>query len=169
MEFVRPCTSYLDDYLLFGDPESQECAEALKLAVKLCEYLGVPIANLKLEGPVTVVVFLGIRLDTAVFEIRLPQNKLVHLQALIRSWCMKNSCNKRELLSLIRHLQHACRVVPPGRSFLRTMIELSTKAKELHHHNMLKCGFSLRSSMVGSLSCRVEWDVYDGMQVSNQS
>ena len=34
---VRSALHYLDDYLLFGDPESQECAEALKLAVKLCE------------------------------------------------------------------------------------------------------------------------------------
>ena len=81
---VRSILHYLDDYLLFGDPESQQCAEALKLAVLLCEYLGVPIAKLKLERPVTVVVFLGIRLATAAFEIRLPQNKLVRLQALIR-------------------------------------------------------------------------------------
>ena len=102
--------------------------------VKLCEYLGVPIAKLKLEGPVTVLVFLGILLDSAAFEIMLPQDKLVCLQALIWSWCTKKSCTKRELLSLIGNLQHACRVVPPGRSFLRRMIELSTKVKELHHH-----------------------------------
>ena len=127
--------------MLFGDPESQECAEALKLAVKLCKYLGVPIAKLKVEGLVTVLVFLGILLDTTAFEIRLPQDKLVRLQALIRSWRMKKSCTKRELLSLIRHLQHACRVVPPGRSFLRRMIELSTKTKELHHHIRLNVGF----------------------------
>ena len=138
---VRSALHYLDDYLLFGDPESQECAEALKLAVKLCEYLGVPIAKLKLEGPVTVLVFLGILLDTAAFVIRLPQDKLVRLQALIWSWRTKKSCTKRELLSLIGHLQHACRVVPPGRSFLRRMIELSTKAKELHHHICLNVGF----------------------------
>ena len=138
---VRSALHYLDDYLLFGDPESQECAEALKLAVKLCEYLGVPIAKRKLEGPVTVLVFLGILLDTVAFEIRLPQDKLVRLQALIRSWRTKKSCTKRELLSLIGHLQHACRVVPPGRSFLRRMIELSTKVKELHHHIRLNVGF----------------------------
>lgn len=124
---VHSALHYLDDYLLFRDPESQECVEALKLAVKLCEYLGVPIAKLKLEGPVTVLVFFGILLDTAAFGIRLPQDKLVCLQALIRSWRTKKQCTK--LLSLIGHLQHVCRVVLPGKSFLRRMIELPTKAK----------------------------------------
>ena len=28
---------YLDDYLLFGDPGTSECADALKLALGLCE------------------------------------------------------------------------------------------------------------------------------------
>ena len=53
---------------------------------------------------------------------------------------MKKCCTKRELLSLIGQLQHACRVVPPGRSFLR-MITLSTTAKDLHHHIRLNAGF----------------------------
>ena len=29
---IRELIHYLDDYLFFGDPDSQECAEALSLA-----------------------------------------------------------------------------------------------------------------------------------------
>ena len=42
---------------------------------------------------------------------------------------------------MIGQLQHACRVVRPGRTFLRQMIELSTSAHELHHHIRLNRGF----------------------------
>ena len=42
--------------------------------------------------------------------------------------------HKAELLSLIGQLQHACKVVCYGRSFLCCMITLPTVAKEFHHH-----------------------------------
>ena len=42
-----------------------------------------------------------------------------------RFYCIKKSCTKRELDSLIGQLQHTCAVVKAGRSFLRRIIELS--------------------------------------------
>ena len=53
----------------------------------------------------------------------------------------RKSCMKHELLSLIGLLQHACRVVRSGRSFLRRMINLSSVAREPHHHIRLNMGF----------------------------
>ena len=138
---IHSAMHYLDDYAFFGDPGSQECGEALRLALAICSDLGIPVAQHKLEGPTTALVFLGILIDTEKSELRLPQDKLTRLQILIQKWLGKKSCTKRELLSLIGHLQHACRVVPPGRSFLRRMIDLSATAKELHHHIRLNAGF----------------------------
>ena len=85
--------------------------------------------------------FLGILLDTTNLELRLPDDKLQRLRQLIQVWKGKRSCTKRDLLSLIGQLQHACKVVRPGRTFLRRMIELATVAKELHHHIRLNRGF----------------------------
>ena len=65
--------------------------------------------------------------------LHLPKSKLSRLQDEIRRWEGKRSCSKRELLSLIWQLQHACCVVKPGRSFLRRMIDLARVGKELHH------------------------------------
>ncbi len=48
---------------------------------------------------------------------------------------------KRELLSLIGQLQHACCVVKPGRSFLRRMIELLQSVRMMHHRVRLNAGF----------------------------
>ena len=73
-------------------------------------------------------------------ELTFPDEKLKRLRALIVQWQHKTSCTKRELLSLIGQLQHACRVVCSGRMYLRRMIDLSTCAKELHHHLQISQG-----------------------------
>ena len=50
------------------------------------------------------------------------------MRTLLADWGDKKSCTRRELELLIGHLSHACKVIRPGRSFLRRMIEL------LHHN-----------------------------------
>ena len=110
---------YLDDFLLFGPKESPQCAEALAHTMGKCKELGVPVAPHKTEGPSTTLVFLGIELDTMLMTVRLPAEKLERLWREIGQWSVRKSCTKRELLSLIGQLQHACCVVRPGRSFLR--------------------------------------------------
>ena len=95
----------------------------------------------KTEGPTSCLVFLGIELDTQQWIVRLPDIKLRRLQEEIRKWESKKACTKRELLSLIGQLQHACCVVRPGRSFLRRMIDLSKGVRKLHHKGRLNRGF----------------------------
>ena len=80
----------------------------------------------------TSLVFLGIEISTVQLTLHFPESKLSRLQDEIR-WEGKRSCSKRELLSLIRQLKHACCEVKPGQSFLRRMIDLARFAKELHH------------------------------------
>ena len=132
---------YLDDFLLFGSPGSAQCADALRRAMARCQYLGVPVNPSKTEGPCTKLVFLGIELDTISLTMCLPHGKLERLQKEIRAWGGKKYCTKRELLSIIGQLQHACCVIKQGRSFLRRMIELSRGVRELHHRVRLNAGF----------------------------
>ena len=44
---------YLDDFLIFGVPDSLKCWQALEKALQLCLKLGVPVAKSKTEGPAT--------------------------------------------------------------------------------------------------------------------
>lgn len=145
---------YLDDFLLAGAPDSDQCGLGLRSSLEWCRQLGVPIAAHKTEGPVTSLVFLGIEIDTVLLTLRLPEIKLTRLQGEIRRWVGRRSCSKRELLSLIGQLQHACCVVKPGRSFLRRMIDLARVAKELHHSIRLNQGF--RSDLCW-WSCFLPW------------
>ncbi len=135
---VNSVLHYLDDFIVFGAPGTEECQAALDLALQLCCLLGVPIARHK----TTTLVFLGIELDSVAMEIRLPREKLERLKReVVTRWRNRWSCSKKELLSLVGQLQHACCVVKAGRSFLRRMIDLASSVRELHHNIRLNNGF----------------------------
>ena len=138
---VRNAMHYLDDFLLLAPPREDECRVALATSLRLCHSLGERVAPHKTEGPSTIMSFLGIRIDTARFIISLPPEKLTRLRVLIRKWRGRRACRKRELLSLIGQLQHACKVVRAGRTFLRRMIDLSMVAKKTHHSIRLNKAF----------------------------
>ena len=87
----------------------------------------------KLIGPVTVITYLGIQIDSDDMVIRLPAEKLSELLDLLNVWHDCKKCTKRELLSLIGKLSFASKVVQPGRNFLHRLIDLSTTVCELHH------------------------------------
>ncbi len=75
-----------------------------------------PIVPAKTEGPATKLIFLD-RVGYGLIHDEPPLRK-ARTPVLIRDWESKKSCTKRELLSLIGYLQHACRVIKPGRSGL---------------------------------------------------
>ena len=105
---------YLNDFIIYGPPESDQCAKDLHITVQTCDRLGVPLAREKLEGPTECLTFLGIEVDTRVGVIRLPAEKLTLVKTALREWENRKSCTKHELQSLIGTLQHACQVVRPG-------------------------------------------------------
>ena len=100
------------------------CAEALATLDQTCSQLGVPIADHKRDGPTTCLTYLGIEVDTVASQLRLPQEKLHRLQALLAEWGDRKVCGRRELEALIGTLNHACKVVRSGRSFLRRILDL---------------------------------------------
>ena len=124
---------YIDDFLNVGAPHSDECLQNTLIMQSVCEHAGLPMEPSKSVGPDTSLVFLGIEIDSVRGELRLPLEKLSHLQDQITQWKGRKACRKRELLSLIGSLSHACKVVRAGRTFLRRLIDLSTKAARLDH------------------------------------
>ena len=88
-----------------------------------CE-LGFEMEPSKWEWPSRVLTFLGVEVDAIKMEVRLPQGKVGELRHLLALWLDRKHCNKRELESLAGKLQHACRVVRPGRCFMRRLYAL---------------------------------------------
>ena len=131
---LRWVLHYLDDYLVLGPPNSDLCRQFLQEFLRVCALLGIPVATEKVEGPLTVLTFLGLELDSITQEIRLTQGRLAEILTELEKWQNRKKATKRELLSLIGKLAFAARAVPAGRLFLRRLIQLSTKVGRLHHH-----------------------------------
>ena len=121
---------YLDDYIIITPPDASMCTSFIGLVHRECDRLGIPIAKHKSEGPTTCLVFLGIEIDTLAGQLRLPHDKLERLRTLLRDWGDRKHCERKQLESLIGLLNHACKVVRSGRSFLRRMIDL---LHSVHH------------------------------------
>ena len=108
VNFVR---HYLDDFVVIGPPGSSLCQEYLCDFKEECKYLGVPLATEKREGPSPVITLLGIIIDTLQGQLRLPEDKLQRLVQSVSEWLTRKVYTCRELESLTRTLQHACKVV----------------------------------------------------------
>ena len=68
--------------------------------------------------------FLGIELDSVTQTAWLPLVNVNRILQLLHRWSWRSTCTRRELESLIGHLHDVWRVVRPGRTFLRRMINL---------------------------------------------
>ena len=131
---------YLDDFLLFGEPNSQQGQQSLTVTLLTLESLGIPVATHKTEGPTTMLTFLGILIDSHIFELRLPAEKLARLQELTRQWSQRRACTRRDLESLLGHLSHAATVIRYGRVFLRQLFSLLSLDRAPHHYIRLNAG-----------------------------
>ena len=123
---------YLDDFLFLGPPGTGITDRALQSAIQVLHYLHVPVSAHKTVGPSCQLEFLGILIDTDAFQLRLPPEKLTHLQELCREWEARSSCRRRELESFLGHLSHAAAVVRQGRTFLRELFSLLKLARRAH-------------------------------------
>ena len=88
--------------------------------------------------------------------LRLPADKLARLQETLRQWSTRKVCERRQLESLIGTLQHACRVIKPGRSFLRRMIDLLRIPRRPHYH--LRLNRQFRADLLWWLTFASQWN-----------
>ena len=132
---------YLDDFITTGPPSSPLCQSYLNTALEVCKHLGLPLHPNKCVGPLTRMVVLGIELDSANQIARLPDDKLQALRQLLQSWNSRRWCNRNQLESLIGHLHHAAKVVWPGRTFIRRMIDLLSCFRRWDHPIRLNMEF----------------------------
>ena len=88
---------YLDDYLTIGPPLSQICQYNVDIT-SLCKGLGVPLSADKMEGPATSLSFLSIILNTCCMEIRLPADKLLRAQEMIKA-CLPRKRPRKEIVT----------------------------------------------------------------------
>lgn len=122
---------YIDDFLFVVKLQS-DAELALKQALEICNELGIPMAQDKVEGPCHKLIFLGIQICTQTMTASLDNIKLFQLQQLLNEWENKKTSSLQQLQSLIGKLNWVCSVVRPGRVFLRRIIDESIRISKLN-------------------------------------
>ena len=164
----------LDDFIFFGPPQSSRCNQSLQSFLMLCESLQLPIKPEKTVLPSTSVTLHGIEVDTSSMTIRLPQEKLSELRSKVASMSVKKKSTLKDLQSLLGSLNFACRVIVPGRAFLRRLYDLTKSVSNPHH--MVRLNKEARADLAawslflqsfnGRVLCLpVKWDDSDALHL----
>ena len=123
---------YLDDFWSVSDSES-EAKKSLDIMCETITRAGMEIQQEKTSGPSRIIEYLGIIIDTELWQLRISDVRLKEIKSALCEWTDKVVCTKRELLSLIGKLVFCAKVIRDGRKFVARLIDLSKKVKHLHH------------------------------------
>jgi hypothetical protein len=130
---IKHMVHILDDFLILGPPNSVTCQTNLENFLALCSEIGVPIKSEKTQNACQVITFMGLELDSTTMEARLPGDKLLKLRTQLAKFSKHRKITLKELQSLLGLLNFCCTVVPPGRSFLRRLTDLTKKVTRPSH------------------------------------
>ncbi|XP_063054526.1 uncharacterized protein LOC134448797 [Engraulis encrasicolus] len=120
----------LDDFLLIDFP-SKPNSTVLDTLRSVFHEVGVPLSPEKTLGPCTSLEFLGIVLDSVAMKASLPQEKLSLICDICAGLTADTVMTKRDLLSLLGHLNFAIRIIPHGRSFISRVLDVAHSVPEL--------------------------------------
>jgi len=123
----------LHNFLTLGCPSSAEFQNNLDIIKQNCDALGVPLTAEKVEGPSTSLTFLDITINTVKMEIRLCDAKLSRICHTVSNWITKRKAKEKEMLSLVGLLQHATKVVPCGKTFVRRIRTVNCGTNKKDH------------------------------------
>lgn len=76
---------------------------------------------------------MGLEIDSIKMEARLPRDKLAKLHELLNFYKTRRKIKLRDLQSLLGLLNFCCKVVLPGRAFLRRLFDLTKGVLKPHH------------------------------------
>ena len=96
------------------------------------------LAEEKSEGPAPCLTVLGIDINSRAMELRLPPDKLQCLLQLLCDWRGKKVGSQKKLESLVGLMQHASKVVRPGRIFLRRLYDLLAVTHHYKPHYLIR-------------------------------
>ena len=130
---VDEIVNILDEFLLLAQVYYR-CSKQRSRFLQFLTLAGVPWVPEKTFGPGQILPFVGITLDTIIFQARWPLDKIEKCLSQIAEFMSKSKVTLRQLQSLPGLLSFACSVVVPGRAFLRRLNDLTIGFFKPHHH-----------------------------------
>ena len=132
---------YIDDFIaISGEAVAQVQFES---ALELAKSLGLRLSQTPghISPPSTECECLGILYDTHANTMRLPQDKVADLTAILLSWSTKTRATEHELAVLCGKLLYACGVIFAGRLFLNRCLATKRFASTLRQPTILTSDF----------------------------
>lgn len=96
---MKTLDHHLDAFIFAGRNES-DCCSLVDCFELVCHELGIPTADEKSVGPVTVLVFIGLEIDSINMTIRIPEQKILELTVLLHDYLGNKKVTLRELQAL---------------------------------------------------------------------
>jgi hypothetical protein len=124
---------YLDDFLFAGKRNSNDCKllmDTLDTFDRICNRLGIPVAQEKTEGPSTKIHYLGLLIDTGKMIIQIPDEKVAELKCKIKFVLGRKKVTLRDLQSLCGSLELCSKTLPAGRAFSRRIYVATSNVKK---------------------------------------
>lgn len=131
--------NYLDDFQGVELPD--KAATAFGSLQSLLVELGVEESKSKACPPTTRATCLGVEFDTLAMTKSVHPERLLEIQALLRTWSHKTKATKRELQSLLGKLCFVSKCVKNSRIFLMRIIDLLKRLTHNHHRVSLNKEF----------------------------
>ena len=112
--------NYLDD---LGGAETEERAErAFAKLHQILKYFGLTEVTAKSCSPSHCMIFLGIEVNTVLFILRIPSEKLAEIVQTLDEWQDKIVANVKDVQILAGLLNFACRCIRMGRVYLSQIL-----------------------------------------------
>ena len=129
----KPNVNYLDDYL-FAAALRAACNKQVQIFLDVCKEINFPVALEKTFWGTTVLVFLGLLLDTERQLVCIPVDKISKALELVNMFLSKKKATVLQFQKLCGSLNFLCRCIVPGRAFIRRLYLTHVTGLKQHHH-----------------------------------
>ena len=131
----KEALNYLDDFF-FAALCKMLCDGELQVFLRVCHEINFPVALEKTFWGNTIMVFLGLLIDSQKQIVSIPVDKIEKALNQIEYLLNKKSGKAKilEVQKLCGYLNFLCRCVVPGRVFLRRLYGLTAGKLKPHHH-----------------------------------
>ena len=124
------CFVFYDDYVS-AESTILEAWESYLYMIKLLFSLGLDLSYEKCVPPTKNLTWIGFDFSSEDMTVKIPQVKLDELKAILSEWLERESCNEKDLESLIGSLFHISKCAPLSRPFLNSILRLLTVARNM--------------------------------------
>ena len=117
--------NYLDDYL-FAAAMKALCDNQIQVFLDICKDINFPVALEKTFWGTTILVFLGLLLDTERQLVCIPDDKMKKALEMINWFLQRRKATVLQFQKLCGSLNFLCRCIIPGRAFVRRLYLTNT-------------------------------------------